>query len=222
MRIKWLSANISDDLILNLKRKMLSFDYDDNSDGFRLEAAEHGKLVGKYIIKKDVVSTALDPFGNEYSFNIIQYDIYRFIIQNLSPQIILIDPPRAVNVFLNKLSYLTSYEIEISQIDIDINMWLLDVCNIYKSAKVIKFISSGIMLSNTTMGKIILSGTDDVRCHIGSLTLNKEIIADKVRVKLDDKLIEIEMSRSGAASIFGKYIDDTIIDSISQTISNIS
>lgn len=218
MRIKWLSANISEDQITSLKRKMLEFDYNDASDGFRLESAEYGKLIGKYIIKKDEVNTALDPFGNEYSYKTIQYDIYRFIIRNSTPQITLIDPPRALNVFLNKLSYLTNHEIVISQINLDINMWLLDVCKEHKNMKVIKFVSSGIMLSNTITGKIILSGTEDVRCHINRLTDKKDIIADKVRIRLEDKSIEIEMSRNGSATLFGKYIDNSIVDSISKTI----
>ena len=218
MRIKWLSANISDKLITNLKRKMLEFDYNDGSDGFRLESTEFGKLIGKYIIKKVEENTALDPFGNEYSYKTIQYDIYRFIIRNSTPQITLIDPPRAVNFFLNKLSNLTNHEIVISQIDLDINMWLLGVCKEHRNMKVIKFISSGIMLSNTITGKIILSGTEDVRFHINRLTDKKDIVADKVRIKLEDNSIEIEMSRNGAASLFGKYIDNSIVDSISKII----
>ena len=84
--------------------------------------------------------------------------------------------------------------------------------------KVIKFISSGIMLSNTITGKIILSGTEDVRFHINRLTDKKDIVADKVRIKLEDNSIEIEMSRNGAASLFGKYIDNSIVDSISKII----
>jgi len=218
MRIKWLSANITNDLISDLKYKMLALDYGENVDGFRLEFADQMKLSGKYIVKRDEVNTALDPFGNEYTYKTIQYDIYKFSIQTSMPQITLIDPPKSINAFLNKLSELTNYEISISQINIDINKCLTNLSDNFKRVKVIKFTSSSIMLSTSIAGKIILSGTDDVRLHINTLTDIKDITADKVKVKLEDNLVEIEISKNGLAALSGKNINEGLVDSISDTL----
>jgi len=218
MRIRWFDSDFNDATLLMLKGKMLQSDYDlNNIEGFRLEKASSRVLSGKYIVKRQEVNVAVDPFGNEYSNTTLEYDIYNFKLSLEHPSITLIDSPRSANPFFTRLTSLSGFDIQIKPIDVDILKVISQLELVWPSMRVIKVTSGNITLSPKVIGKFVISGTDEVRSYITQFVIGNNTALDKAKLFNPRNNFSVEISKNGMATITGRYIPDEYIADLTQS-----
>lgn len=218
MRIRWFDSDFDDATLSALKGKMLQSDYDLNDiEGFRLEKASSRVLSGKYIVKRQEVNVAIDPFGNEYAYTTLEYDIYNFKLSLEHPSITLIDSPRSVNPFFTRLTSLSGFDLQIKPVDVDIFKAISQLELVWPSMRVIKVTSGNITLSPAVIGKFVISGTDEVRSYISQFAIGKTITLDKAKLFNPKNNSSVEITKNGMATITGRYIPDEYIADLTQS-----
>ncbi|RQW82272.1 MAG: hypothetical protein EHM79_18705 [Geobacter sp.] len=219
MRIKWFDSDFNNSNLALLKGKMLHSDYELNdTEGFRLEKASPHALSGKYIVKRQEVNVSTDPFGREYSYTSLEYDVYRFNLSLNHPSITLIDSPRSVNPFFTRLTSLSGFDIQIKPVEIDVMNAIAELERVWPSMRVIKVTSGNITLSPTVMGKFVISGTEEVRSYISNFVVSNDISLDKAKVFNIKNNIVVEISRNGLAHMVGRLIPDEFIAELTRSI----
>jgi hypothetical protein len=202
IKYRWLIASLNRNTFADILSGMLKKEFSPKSNsGFRLEYARKDNLKARYIVKNIIQDKYEDPFGNIVVNDIITYDVFDFKLNLNSPNLILKNPPRNIKPFLFALSEASNFKVTIQPLMLNLNNWIDSIETLFGKVMVIKLQGSGLSLSDKTSAQVLISGTEDVRGHWGSIFPATMPSMDKAKIRLsyDGHITDCELTKQGSA-----------------------
>lgn len=137
--------------------------YDERtSEGFSIESGYNQQISGVFFNTITHTDKILDPLGNEIDTFYIVVEKTEFILDSRKKLLILINPVRSLKHFLTVLGVTLDYRISLQELNLD----LLDFVKAIQQSRRDVMLSSidivGIPLSSHSIGKVSISGEEDV------------------------------------------------------------
>jgi hypothetical protein len=205
IRAKWLYSELPVSLDV-LSKKMLQAQYSENTNqGFLLSKSTKTELAGRYIEKVVDTKQIEDPFGETTVIQTVEFYVCRFVWTNNSKLLCILDPPKSIRKFVNKLHDMIGFGLVISELNIDPLETILQLEKQSFSITLKKISSFGIKTGVDNLAKISVSGTKDVRKDFFELVKEKYYRLDLIKfVMLDEQkqdLATCEMTKSGLCKL---------------------
>ncbi|AZE92336.1 hypothetical protein C4J96_0185 [Pseudomonas orientalis] len=220
MRYKWLNVEWPVH-IAQLASRMKSLNFISNEHhGFVIDKVRDGLIEARYIEKVYFTDLIVDPFGNETTFDRIEYRESAFRITQAPPTLELINAPRSPQALLNRLSEITDFEASIEQLQVDVISWAdeliktIDGAGSFDSMQISK-----LELGNKTFAKILVTGEQDIKEVSALLVGGRRHVVEKVRIRLHNPLKgSIVLSGSGAATINSSDFECDIVQALKSSL----
>jgi hypothetical protein len=211
-KIRWLCADwpIS---ISNISQQLLLNQYnEDKGKGFLLSSSGSNKVSGRYIEKIIDKSFVTDPFGNEQEFILTSYYIVQFHIDISFNMLELTDPPRSLRKFISEMQCLLGLGLELSELNVDPFIWLLNIEKSLAPMTVTHISSTGIRVPDNGLAKISVSGKKDIREEFEKLVHGKSYVIETIKSIgfINNCNISIEINKTGLAKLNGHIYDGLI------------
>lgn len=187
-----------------IARRMLKHSYTlEKSLGFHLEQSNTNKIIGEYYYKQIFSQTLTDPMGNEYENNFIKFDKYQFEFYERASILVVINPPRSMTFFINKIGTLLDNDVVISPVKFNL-IKFTDFCKNYFDSLLINSIElRGIFFSPKTLGYARITGNEDVIQYLELYSKNKTPIeVKKLRMNVKSFSYEFVISLSALGTIW--------------------
>ncbi|RZG17396.1 hypothetical protein EXT47_02775 [Pseudoalteromonas sp. CO342X] len=203
IKAKWLYSELPIPIGL-LAKKMKENQYSENlGNGYLLSASTSTKLVGKYIeriIQKTVIE---DPFGGTAEVESISYYTCHFNWHSDSNYLVILDPPRSLRKFINKLHEITGLGLVISELNISLEKWLTLIEESATDVKLLQISSYGIRTSQNSTAKVSVTGTKDVKEAFSSLVRDKRYLVDSIKFEacFDSLIVSGEITKTGVCRL---------------------
>lgn len=201
-RVRWFQASWPESLQHIISAFRLNLFTQANQSGFLLDRVRENSVEGRYIERKDIHETIIDPFGKEIAIQRLVFDQIEFAIFDAFPAIELYDAPRIVQSFICRLLEICSFNLSIASRQVDLLRWIEELQQSLDSLLVIESIQiSGYEFEAGVVGKILLSGEHDVRPVLAKFTNNKHVVLANARISVMSfgKPVSISLSANGSA-----------------------
>lgn len=180
IKAKWLYSELPIS-INQLARLMKGHQYNESTgSGFLLSTSYSNRLIGKYIEKVVQISVIEDPFGVTSEVESISYYTCNFDWILDSNYLLIMEPPRSLRKFVNKLHDLTGLGLVISELNVCPKDWLLAIEKQADTTQVLQISAFGIKSSQTSTAKISVKGSSDVREAFSSIISNRRYLIDSI------------------------------------------
>lgn len=222
IKAKWLYSELPVTL-RQLAKLMKGHQYTDSSgSGFLLSTSTETKLIGKYIEKIVQKTIVEDPFGNTSEIESPSYYTCHFNWCSESKYMYVLDPPRSLRKFINKVHSLTGLGLIISELNVSPKLWLELIEREADLVRIFQMSTYGIRVSDDATAKIVVTGKADVKATFLELVSDKRYLVDGVKfdADFDGLLIKGELTKSGACrlkSANGNFILEKLRAALAQS-----
>ncbi|WP_122499494.1 hypothetical protein [Pseudomonas viridiflava] len=220
MRYRWLNVEWPVN-VTSLASRMKTLAFSENqSHGFFVDKMRDELIEARYFEKISFTETITDPFGNETTFDRIEYREASFRITESQPTLELINAPRSVQALLNRFSEITDFAVSIEPIHIDVLSWAGELLKSIDGAGNLDSMQiSKVDLGNKAFAKILITGEQDIKSASAELIRDRKHIVEKVRIRLKQPLKgSIVLTNSGAATISMEDISDKIVRALRSSL----
>jgi hypothetical protein len=156
-----------------------------SSTGFIVDSIRPSSLQARFIQRKIFKEIFFDPFGNQKEIERTEYQQISFRLLPSSPHLEIINPPRNLNLLINRLGELTGGKAAIYPPEIEIKKWLNALSLKASTCKITGLLISNLQLSSTSVAKILLRGTEDVQGQLSSLVGKKPHTIKEAQVEIE-------------------------------------
>ena len=157
----------------------------DNRNGFVVDSVRDDLVEARYVQRLDVTETVVDPFGNERSFDRVEYRQTYFRASAQWPGLELLNPPRSAQDLLNELSELLDFSVVIYPVAVDVLAWADAFQNMTGIASVVDSLQIGSLeLDTGVTAKAVIKGDKDVRAAATSVTGGRKFAMEKMQLRL--------------------------------------
>lgn len=220
MRHKWLNVEWPVH-IAQLASRMKSLNFSSNEHhGFVIDKIRDELIEARYIEKIYFTDVIVDPFGNETTFDRVEYRESAFRITQAPPTLELINAPRSLQALLNRLSEITDFEASIEQLHVDVLSWADELIKaIHGAGSFDSMQISKLELGSKAFAKILVTGEQDIKEVSAALVGGRRHVVEKVRIRLHDPLIgSVVLSSNGAATINSVDLEDDIVQALKSSL----
>ncbi|WP_139379418.1 hypothetical protein [Zoogloea sp. LCSB751] len=186
----------------------------DKSSGFILERVRNEFFEARYIERYEFHETIEDPFGNELTFDRLEFRQTLFRATSAWPGLELVDAPRSSQSLLSQLLELTRFELSVTPLNVDILLWAESLQEVVGIPVVIDSIQLGALhIDEGVNAKIILKGEKDVRTACKELTGGRTHTVEKIQCRIlqGDLRSLVLLSNNAAVKIEGAQSSDEIL-----------
>ncbi len=218
-KIRWLKA-VFPISSKEMRDILLTHQYSQETGvGFTLEVANGNCLKGQYFERKVEKSTFIDPFGNEVSNDVVSLYRCRFDYEADLGVLILMEPPRSLRPFINKLRSLVGLGLELADVTLKPLEWCDFVESEVERVEVTNISAYGITVPPHGLAKITVSGKKDIRSEFDKTINNRTYLVDSVKFTFEYNSSKptIELTKSGAARITG-YCDENLVSLLTNSM----
>ncbi|MBY8157085.1 hypothetical protein KW508_03540 [Vibrio fluvialis] len=225
IKAKWLYSKLPVSL-KQLGKLMKENQYSDISGcGFLLSTSTDSKLVGKYIEKTVLKSVVEDPFGNILETETISYYTCHFNWNAESNYMFVLDPPRSLRKFINKIHSLTGLGVTISEVNVSPKVWLDLIEKEADLVRIFQISTCGINASSDASANVVVTGKNDVTKAFFDLIGDRRYIVDSVKFEafFDTLPVKGELTKSGTSrikTINGTFVLEKLRESLAMSIAN--
>jgi hypothetical protein len=203
MRYKWLSVEwpLS---IAQLTARMKSMEFNSTQQhGFVIDKVRDDTLEARYIEKINYTDTIIDPFGNETSFDRMEYRQSAFKLTKSPPTLEFINPPRSLQAVLSRFSEITDFTVSIEELQVDVLAWAEDLLKAVRGAGSLDSMQiSKLELGNKVYAKVLVSGEKDIKDACAKLVGERKHILEKIRLRLQAPFRGTIVLSNGGSAIF--------------------
>lgn len=155
------------------------------SHGFVIDRIRDDLLEARYIERIEYTETVTDPFGEELSFERIEYRQSGFRATAFGSGLELRDPPRSIQPLMNRLSEAADFEVAITAQSIDVMEWAERFQKIATVSMVVDSLQiNSLELEPGIMVKAVVKGDRDVRAACTSLAGDRRFSLEKIQLRL--------------------------------------
>ncbi|HYG91868.1 MAG TPA: hypothetical protein VD978_37095 [Azospirillum sp.] len=202
-RVRWLNAEWPIPIRL-LTKKIQGMSFAEGSyDGFVLDKARDDYFEARYIERVDLKEVVVDPFGNEHSFERLEFRQIAFRASMFFPGVELVDSHRNISKMLNRLSEAADFGVAITPISVSALAWAENLQEELSADSIIDSMQIGsIKIETGILVKAIISGDRDVRSAGEYISQGRGFTLEKLRVRLRAPFDgTIVLSNRGAATV---------------------
>lgn len=160
-----------------------------------------------YNEKSKIVNISIDPFGNEFPQEFIEFSSIKFSIAKVTNKLFLIsiiNPPKSIRRFTDRICGDLDYKIGFASLDINIKDFLARLSNNADVSLLnIKKVKVGnVVISNEAKASIEITAKKDADNELKLLIKGKDYSLDKVKFSCFflGETLDIEISKSGLLS----------------------
>jgi hypothetical protein len=213
MRYKWLNVEwpLS---IAQLAARMKSMEFNSTQQhGFVIDKIRDDALEARYIEKINYTDTITDPFGNETSFDRMEYRQSAFRLTKAPPTLEFINSPRSLQAVLSRFSEITDFTVSIEELQVDVLVWAEELLKSVKGAGDLDSMQiSRLELGNKVIAKVLVSGEKDIKDACAQLIGDRKHTLEKIRVRLHPPLKgTIVLSNGGAATLSIEEVSEYVV-----------
>lgn len=184
LKLLRLQTTLSHDEIFNY---LNGASYDERSnEGFVLESNYNNQIAGTFYNTITLSEKIIDPLGNEINTYVVIVEKTEFIIDSKKGLLMLINPFRNIKHFYTVLG--VALEHNVSLVELKLNLLkFVQVMQFNRKDIVLSSIDiTGISLSPLSMGKVSISGNEDVLKYVSQFQGNRDDTKiKKIRLCLD-------------------------------------
>jgi len=152
--------------------------------GFIIDNTRKSSIEGRYIQKRVLTENFFDPFGNESKIERTNYIQTRFTLQNRTPHLLVIDPPRGINSFITRLGEHCQGRAAIYPPENETKKLIVALSSLSTAAKITAMLISDIQLRGASVAKILIKGTDDIQKSLQDLIGNRRHIIKEAQLEV--------------------------------------
>ncbi|EPS2706946.1 hypothetical protein ACTEV4_000810 [Cronobacter turicensis] len=186
-----------------------------NSEYGFLEVEHYrSEIKSTYVEMEKIHQDYLDPLGERYEQTLINYNIFEFSISPMEKDIYLlsiINPPKSIKNFIDRLSSSFNYEVSFSMIDLHLNEIIkkLSINEKTRLLKINKLKASGLKLNDSSTACIDLVSKGSAVQEIDDYAKGSMYTIDKIKGQMyfNDQKISFEMSKTGLLSLSNEELD---------------
>ncbi|ENM0187401.1 hypothetical protein AB5X33_002491 [Enterobacter hormaechei] len=186
-----------------------------NSEYGFLEVENYrSEIKSTYVEMEKIHQDYLDPLGERYEQTLINYNIFEFSISPMEKDIYLlsiINPPKSIKKFIDRLSSSFNYEVTFSMIDLHLNEIIKRLSTNEKTRllKINKLKASGLKLNDSSTACIDLVSKGNAVQEIDDYAKGSMYTIDKIKGQMyfNDQKISFEMSKTGLLSLSNEELD---------------
>lgn len=183
-RIRYLSAswpNSVRNLATKLKSSLFSLDSD---AGFIIDRARDGFVDARHIERYSFTDRQIDPFGQEFTTERVAFTETKFSVYASEPLLEVVDSPRGLQTFINKLAEVNDFNVGISPIGVDVLEWSARIEAELNYEMIIDSIQiSDLEVEQGTSAKVIIKGERDVRSALKKIANGKKYTVEKAKIR---------------------------------------
>lgn len=135
---------------------------EDTFTGFIIDTRRKSLVEARYIQKRVVTETILDPFGNESEVTRTNYIQTRFTLQNKTPQLVVINPPRTIAGFITRIGEHCLGKTAIYPPENETKNLIQALSARSANINTTGILISDIQLKGPAIAKILIQGTEDI------------------------------------------------------------
>lgn len=186
-RIKWLSFRMDRDVgLAELTKALKEHPFTrDASHGFIVDEIRPSYVRAKYIKKRVIDQVVITPFGEELRQGYTTYDDNDFTISTDGPGLEITNPRRSLAELLNQIGIATHYSVSVSEISVDLNLWMQRLKRIVDNVVVTSLEYRDVLIAPKIHGHITLFGEGNIEYEVERLIKSKKHVLSRVKVSLD-------------------------------------
>jgi hypothetical protein len=200
IRVRWLEARWPISIrTLASRLKARSFS-NENNDGFLVERVRDSFLEGRFVEKILFEEKIRDPFGNESTFQRLNFREVEFTFSASYPQVELRKFSRTTQAFVMRTAEVTDFATTFIPINIDAFNWADKIRAVYpKRFRVDLAQLSEVAIEENVFARIVLSGPLDIRAAIGRFTNGRQHRVDRIQIRLEyaDEQVSFQIASDG-------------------------
>jgi len=204
LRARWFGLSPDDIAIRALADQMQQRQYGRRrAVGFQVEEVRKKYIRGTFIERIEWDDTIEDPARGAFEMHRVEVRRFGFRVSSEVPHIEVIDPPRALGVFVSNISECLGCDVRLSELAVSPADWVRQIEA--ESGKVIvnAITTRGVPISATAMATIALSGTEDVRKFLKRFTDGARAPAERMSISYPaPSKWRVELLVGGRATVF--------------------
>lgn len=135
---------------------------EDTFTGFIIDSRRKSSIEARYIQKRVITETFLDPFGNESQATRTNYIQTRFTLQKKTPQLVVINPPRTIAGFITRIGEHCPSKTAIYPPENETKNLIQALSVRSVNIKTTGILISDIQLKGPAVAKVLIQGTGDI------------------------------------------------------------
>lgn len=212
-RVRWFRASWPTSLKELVSSFRLHSFTQDKESGFLLGRVRENFIEARYIEKREIQETVVDPFGSESIYQRLIFNQIDFSLLGLFSTIEIFDSPRSIQGFICRLLEICDFNLVIDPKPVNLLKWVDELEKKVSSQVVVESIQiAGLELEEGAIGKVLLNGVKDVRPVLGRFAGNKKFVMEnlRLRVPLLGKSVLLSLSANCSARLPEENIEDLL------------
>jgi hypothetical protein len=211
-RYRWLSAKWPIPM-RTLGRRLKSRPFGpDSTHGFVVDRIRDDMLEARYVERIDYTETITDPFGQELTFERVEFRQSHFRATTYGPGLEVRDPPRTLQPLMNRLSEATDFEVAITPHSVDVLKWAAKLQLSTGLTLVVDSLQmNSLQLDEGITAKVVFKGDRDVRQACIALAANRKFLLERVQIRFERHGGTIVLSSSAGAVLNLDDPDDVLL-----------
>lgn len=219
-RYKYLEFPLEGILITRLCKKMQSNLYSDReSSGFLIDEVRKEYATARFIRKIPIKNEIVSPAGKTIVQRYTTYETVAFEVRKSFLGLILKNPPRSTNSFVSALGMLTDFKKPIRSIEVDLNVWLRNICVEFGKRVVLKSAEcEGIKFKDNAIGTLIISSKEALDMTMKKYLGDRRFGLKKIKLEIDGSVVVINKNCTFSSSDndrdyfnrFGRTLENSI------------
>ena len=216
-RYRWMQADWPEPTRILAKQLRAHTFSTEESSGFILDRVRDDFLEARHIERYEFQETVADPFGNEVTFDRLEFRQTSFRAAPGWPGLELVDAPRSSRSFVSQLLEATSFTLPTASLTVDVLLWADAFQHAFGSPIVIDSIQLGsLLVDDGVSAKVILKGDKDVRAACKELIRGRKHVIEKLqcRVVRGHLRASLVMANNAAVKIDGHDLHDEVLKAL--------
>lgn len=194
---------------------------EESTEGFVIDRVRDDYLEARYIERLVFTEHVLDPFGNELSFDRLEFRNMEFRAWSGWPGLELVDAPRSAQNLVSRLSEATDFATAIVPLKLDVLNWASSLQKEIGVEAVVDSLQIGsLQLSAGITGKAVVKGERDVRNTVIKLVQGRKHRIEKVHLRFVGTVrAQVTLSDSGSARLETSESQDVLVEALRRSLS---
>lgn len=225
MKLRWYSTKLKSDFD-SFYQSILNRPYSGSGRGFEIIDFTTSKIFAKYIEKQVTRASVLDPYGDETTYDIVNFVVFNvaFNFSKRNPLLIkMIDPPRSTSGFFDTLNEIFLEPLGIESIKLNLEEFYQHISHLQRitDVKVTSLHVSKIPFNKNTFAKMELSSSTNAFLEFKEKYRSNSYQISKISMRCRHTKEEVfwEGTSSGLVNC-SSALSDIIEKYISQSVFN--
>jgi hypothetical protein len=174
--------------------------------GFLLEKRSESFVESRYVEKVVLADTLVDPLGNEYHQERVQYNDIKFELRIQCPQLIVWNTNAAFQSFLGRLLELSDFRLSITPLSWQPLTVVEHFQSKFDSVMVYAAVPYPLSITPSVVVRMSFEGAEDVRKHVRAFPKLKRAKFSRIKFQFqsDSRVFKCDVKENGTLMLYGE------------------